>query len=228
MFPWLSCITQSLDVVNFHGHLDDSKCFLWKFQSSFYINQSFDVGNFNGHFGSSPDSAYGNFHRHLYQPKFLRWKFPPSFSLNWIEMLTMEISMVVCITPRKFWTWKFPRLFWINSKVLTLEISIANLRCIGIRCSANPRLFFYIKSIHLLQFGNIFDISLYFWHEFFFLAIIVVNPGFLANPFMQKKHVCKQFLAPFTTPSKNCQFWQSFLIILPRYTKRKVVKNSIY
>ena len=76
-------------------------------------------------------------------------------------MLTLEISMVVCITARNFWTWKFPWPFWINSKVLTLEISIANFRCIGIRRAANPCLFFYIKSIHLLQFGNIFDISLH-------------------------------------------------------------------
>ena len=115
-FPWSSCITQSLDVGNFHGHFDNSKCFPWKFPWSFCINQSFDVGNFHGHFRLTPDSAFGNFLRHLYQPKFWRWKIPSSFSINCTEMLTLEISMVVCITSRRFWSWKFPWSFCINSK----------------------------------------------------------------------------------------------------------------
>ena len=131
-------------------------------------------------------------------------------------MLTLEISMVVCITSPNFWTWKFPWPFWINSKVLTLEISIANFRCTGIRCSANPRLFFYTKSIHLLQFKIIFDISSHSWHDDFFSGNNWCQPpNFLQIRLCKKEHDCKQNLAPFSTPYKNRQFWQSFLIILP-------------
>ena len=160
---------------------------IWKFPWSSCITQSLDGENFHGHFRLTPDSAFRNFRRHLYQPKFWRWKIPSSFLINCTEMLTLEISMVVCITSRKFWSWKFPWLFWINSKFWRWKFT-SPICVSVIRCSANRRLFASLKqkinpSSSIWKYFRCFFTFLT-W--IFFLAINEIIPEFLAKSFMQK------------------------------------------
>ena len=121
------------------------------------INQSFNVGNFRRHF-------------RLTELKCWPWKFLWLFVLPLANFGLGNFHGHFGLTP-KFWRWKFP-----SPICVALEYDAQQIHAY----------FFYIKSIHLLQFGNIFDISLYSWHEFFFLAIIVVNPEFLANHLYKK------------------------------------------
>ena len=88
------------------------------------------------------------------------WKFPWLFELPFAIFGLGNFHGHFGLTPN-FWRWKFP-----SPISVALEYDAPKMQAY---------FFFYTKSIHLLHFGNIFDISLHSWHDFFFLAIIDVR-----------------------------------------------------
>ena len=164
------------------------------------INQSFNVGNFRRHFRST-------------ELKCWPWKFLWLFVLPLANFELGNFHGHFGLTPlESFDAGNFHRQFALHWNTMLSKSTLIFLHKI------NPS-----SSI-----WKYFRYSFIFLTWIFFSGNNCCQPWISCKPFMQKKHVCNQNLVPFTTPSKNWQFWHSFLIILPRYTKRKVVKYSIY